>query len=162
MKKILSITVIFIFFFGCAKQEKIETTKFTNSNSAQLISSSRGLIYGLKVSLGHSGTNCSGCVYVNGSRAHVDCQGNGNACQINAVMKISDSGEVNFYYGTIDNADELTYEDLFLMPDRSLYIIGSKGEFLNIPEQVAYRDEETGCFTFYDIFFSDGQVFENQ
>jgi hypothetical protein len=48
------------------------------------------------------------------------------------------------------------------MPDRSLYIAGSNGEFLNIPEQVAYRDDKTGLFIFYEIFFSDYQAFENK
>jgi len=82
--------------------------------------------------------------------------------QVSAVMTISDSREVSLYYGTIDNADELTDEDFFLMPHRSLYIVGSNGQFINIPEQIVYRDEETGAFIFYDIFFSDSQVFENK
>ena len=52
--------------------------------------------------------------------------------------------------------------DFFFMPDRSLYIVGSNGQFINIPEQLAYRDPETGTLIFYDIFFSDSQVFDNK
>lgn len=162
MKKILSITLFFLLFFACAKQESKETREYSNSNSAQIISDSKGLLFGIKVSVGHSGAGCPGCVTYDGHHIHVDCQGSGSACQINAVMKISDSGEIGFYQGTIDNADELTAEDFFLMPNRSLYIVGSNGQFVNIPEQTAYRDEETGTLVFHDIFFSDSQMFENK
>ena len=162
MKRVLPVIIFFTLLFACTKQENRETVTDSNSNTAQIISGSKGRLFGLTLNLGHSGTNCSGCVVINGEHTHADCQGAGNDCSIKAIIEISDSGEISFYYGTIENPDELTYEDFFLMPDRSLYIIGSNGEFLNIPEQTAYRDEETGTFIFYDIFFSDSQMFENE
>jgi len=156
----MNIVVFFILFFACTKQESKETAE--SSNSAQIISNSKGMLFGIKVSVGHSGAGCQGCVTYGGQHIHVDCQGSGSACQINAVMKISDSGEVSFYDGTINDPEELTDGEFFLMPDRSLFIVGSDGQFINIPEQTVYRDEETGVFIFYDIFFSDSQVFENK
>ena len=163
MKNLLTIiTLSFILFFACTKQENRGGAESSNSNSAQMISNSKGLLFGIKVSVGHDGANCSGCVTIGGQQVHTDCQGRGNACQVGARMQISDSGEINFYYGTIDDPEELTDGEFFLMPDRSLYIVGSNGEFINIPEQTVYRDEETGTFIFYDVFFSDSQVFENK
>jgi hypothetical protein len=162
------ITIAFLFLilcFACEKHEKIETAELQILNSAQPISNSNSKgksYYGISAQVGHSGSTCPGCVNTGGNCVHVDCQGTGTACSVSAVMEISDSGEINFYYGTIDEPNELTYEETFLMPNRSLYIIGSNGKFLNIPEQIAYRDEKTGAFVFYDIFFSDAQVFINE
>jgi hypothetical protein len=164
MRRILFSILFSILCFACSKQENKETTENSMPNSAQIISGSSGakaVVYGVTVRIGHSGTNCPGCVTSGGAHTHVDCQGPGNACQVKSAMKISASGEVTYYYGIVLDPDELTDDDSFLMPDRSLYIIGSNGEFLNIPEQVAYRDEETGTFIFHDIFFSDFQAFNN-
>jgi len=163
MKKTLITIVFLILCFACKKHEIIETTELPKFNSAQLISNSKGsAYYGITVRVGHAASTCSGCVNTGENCIHVDCQGAGTACSVSAIMEISDSGEINFYYGIINAPNELTFEETFLMPDRSLYIIGSNGQFLNIPEQMAYRDEETGAFVLYDIFFSDNQVFINE
>ena len=165
MKQIL-ITIVLLFLilcFACKKHETIETAELPKNNSAQLISSSKGKsYYGMTALVGHAASTCPGCICSGGHCVHVDCQGTGTDCAVRAVMEISDSGEINFYYGTIEKPDELTYEDFFIMPNRSLYIIGSNGQFLNIPEQVVYRDDETGVFVFDDIFFSDCQMFINE
>ena len=163
MKQTLVTLLLLILCFACKKQETIETAALPKCNAAQLISNSKGkTYYGITTQVGHSGSGCSGCVNIGGNCIHLDCQGTGTDCSVKAIMEISDSGEISFYYGTIENPDELTYEDFFLMPDRSLYIMGSNGQFLNIPEQTVYRDEETGAFIFYDIFFSDNQMFVNE
>jgi hypothetical protein len=160
------VTIVFLFLilcFGCKKHEIIETAELPKFNSAQPISNSKGgACYGVTLLVGHSASTCPGCVNNGGSSVHIDCQGDGTACSVSAKMEISDSGEINIYYGTISEPDELTYEETFLMPNRSLYIIGSNGQFLNIPEQMVYRDEETGAFVLYDIFYSDNQVFINE
>jgi hypothetical protein len=151
--------------FSCSKQENEKTPDSSASNTAQIISGFSGakeILYGITVQVGHSGANCPGCATYGGVHIHVDCQGPGNACQKKVTMRITSAEDTTYYYGIIIDTDELTDEDTFFMPDRSLYIIGSNGEFLNIPEQVAYRDEETGAFIFYDIFFSDTQMFENK
>ncbi|MCL2289804.1 MAG: hypothetical protein FWC34_03750 [Bacteroidetes bacterium] len=166
MRQILIAILISAFCFACSKQENKETVDSAMPNSAEIISGASGAketLYAMAIQVGHSGSGCSGCVTSGGSHIHVDCQGAGSACRIRATMNVSNTGEKNIYhYGTVADPDELTDGDSFLMPARSLYIIGSNGEFLNIPEQVAYRDEETGAFIFYDIFYSDYQAFENE
>jgi len=163
MKKTLITIAFLILCFACKKHEIIETAELPKFNSAQPISNSKGRsCYGITAQVGHSGSTCPGCVNTGGNCVHVDCQGTGTACSVSAIMELSDSGEINFYYGIINDPNELTFEETFLMPDRSLYIIGSNGQFLNIPEQNVYRDEKTGAFVFCDIFFSDSQVFINE
>ena len=57
----------------------------------------------------------------------------------------------------------LTSEDFFLMPDRSLNYTDENNNriFLNIPEQILFRDSTTQQFTFTGLFFSDGPVYDN-
>jgi len=163
MKRILILISVFILCFACSKNENGDATESLLSNTAKLISDTKGGdIYLLGFSVGHSGSGCGGCVTSGGQHAHVDCQGAGNACRIGAAMSVSSNSKDGIYLGIIENPDELTDGESFIMPDRSLYIIGSSGEFLNIPEQVVFRDEETGAFVFYDIFFSDYQAFVNR
>jgi len=163
MKRALILISFSILCFACSKNENGETTESVLSNTAELISDTKGeVFYGLTFSVGHSGSGCGGCVTVGGQHTHVDCQGTGNACKIGAKMGVSSNSRDGIYLGIIGDPDELTDGESFLMPDRSLYIIGSNGEFLNIPEQIVFRDEETGAFIFYDIFFSDVQMFENK
>jgi len=161
MKRILILISFSILCFACSKNEKGETTAAVVSNTAKLISDTKGMqLFGISISVGHSGKGCAGCVTSGGQHIHVDCQGPGNACTKSARMSIASAkGAIS---GIIEDSDELTDGEFFFMPDRSLYIIDSNGEFLNIPEQIVFRDEETGAFIFYDIFFSDSQTFENE
>jgi hypothetical protein len=169
-KTLITITVLFsVLCFACSKQENkepnTEAAESSISNSAQIISGDPGTkkaIYRVSLLVGHKSSGCSGCVTSGGSHIHVDCQGSGNACKLGASMNISSAAKSTDYYGIVADPDELTSGDSFLMPARSLYIIGSNGEFLNIPEQEVYRDEETGAFIFHDIFFSDWQMFGNE
>jgi len=162
MKKNLISTLCLVLCFSCSKNENKENTESSMPNSAKLISDTKGKqTYGITVKIGHTAVGCSGCVTSGGLSFHVECQGAGSACEKTVIVGISSSGGVT-YYGIVDDPDDLTYDDSFLMPNRSLYIIGSNGEFLNIPEQMLYRDDETGTFIFYDIFFSDVQMFENK
>ena len=57
----------------------------------------------------------------------------------------------------------LTSADFFLMPDRSLSYTDENNNriFLNIPEQLLFRDSTTQQFTFTGLFFSDGPVYDN-
>jgi hypothetical protein len=49
------------------------------------------------------------------------------------------------------------------MPDRSLSYTdaGNNRIFLNIPEQMMYRDETTQQFTFTGLFFSETAAYSN-
>jgi hypothetical protein len=146
---------------GCTKKETIEFTKPSGTNIITPLSNEKGMMYRGSFNVGHSSGSCSGCVTLGGVCFHVDCQGGGNYCSLSAAFKLIASNR-NDYYCVILNPDELTHEDFFLMPDRSLYVEGTQGRFLNIPEQLVYRDDETGTFTFYDVFFSDHQMFGNK
>ena len=63
---------------------------------------------------------------------------------------------------TTDTFD-LTSEDFFLMPDRSLDYVDEKKNhyYLNIPSQMVYRDSTTLQFTFTGLFFSNSPAYEN-
>ena len=161
MKKNLFLISILILCFSCKKNEIKEPTEPTTLNTVQMISDAKGLFGVLYASLGHSGTNCPGCVASGGQHIHLDCQGPGNACQIRITMSLVPTRD-GAYYGIVTNPDDLTSNNTFLMPNRSFYIIDSSGEFLNIPEQTVYRDEENETFMFYDIFFSEWQMFGNE
>jgi len=155
-----------ILFFACEKKEKnISNTDIFYPNKAEPIQSDSKQVFGYKISLqvGHSGANCPGCVTQGGNPTHIPCQGAGTACGQSATLYLYTDGDSSDSFFAINPEKwELTDGNFFLMPDRSLYIIGTNGEFLNIPEQVAYRDEETGFFIFYEIFFSDYQAFVNK
>jgi hypothetical protein len=57
----------------------------------------------------------------------------------------------------------LTSEDFFLMPDRSLNYTDENNNriYLNIPEQLVFRDTVTQQFTFTGLFFSDAAAYSN-
>jgi len=162
MKKNFFYVLCFVFFFACSKKEIIDLGDFSGTNTIELLSNTKGMTYIGTVQVGHSSAGCTGCVDVGGTCMHVDCLGAGTACSSRIAMEITAEGDTCYYYATILNPDEFSCYNFFLMPNRSLYIKDSKGQFLNIPEQMAYKDEETGTFTFYDVFFSDRQVFENK
>jgi hypothetical protein len=166
MKKITTFLLILtIVFSACEKKEKLNPDPVNPKNCAVPIYSESKAVLGFQLSLrsGHSGAGCSGCTIQNGKPVHVDCQGAGSFCQQSATIYLyPDDGEIDIYYAINTDKWGLTSGDFFLMPDRSLYIVGSNGEFINIPEQTLYRDEETGYFIIYDIFFSDAQMFENK
>ena len=63
---------------------------------------------------------------------------------------------------TVDTFD-LTSEDFFQMPDRSLsYMDGDDNQmYLNIPTQLVFRDEDTQQFTFTGLSFSEAPLYTN-
>ena len=117
--------------------------------------------YLMMVMMGHDGTNCPGCVLVNGQLRHVDCQGVGSVCLNSSCVELHEVGK-ELVAITVDTFD-LTSEDFFLMPDRSLDYTDDKNNhyYLNIPSQMVYRDSTTLQFTFTGLFFSEGPSYEN-
>ena len=117
--------------------------------------------YLMMVMMGHDGTNCPGCVLVNGQLRHVDCQGVGSECLNSSCVELHEVGK-ELVAITVDTFD-LTSEDFFLMPDRSLDYTDDKNNhyYLNIPSQMVYRDSTTLQFTFTGLFFSEGPSYEN-
>ena len=121
MKKVLILISFSVLCFACSKNENRETTESLLSNTAKLISDTKGdSEYDLAFSVGHSGSGCGGCVTVDGHHVHVNCQGVGNACRIGSAMSVSSNSKDGIYLGIIKDPDALTDGEFFFMPDRSI------------------------------------------
>jgi hypothetical protein len=64
---------------------------------------------------------------------------------------------------TTTDTFDLTSEDFFLMPNRSLNYTDENNNriFLNIPEQLVWRDSTTLQFTFTGLFFTNTPAYSN-
>ena len=93
---------------------------------------------------------------------HLDCQGYGTHCAMSATLNVVSVG-VNQFVGTTQDSTDLTGEEFFNMPDRSLYLgmDGGKPLWLNIPAQLSIRDSVTRVFTFNGLYYSGKQVYQN-
>ena len=88
--------------------------------------------------------------------------GAGDECAYTFAVQLQQIGTA--VTATTTDTFDLTSEDFFLMPDRSLYYgKDEKGNdiFLNIPEQMVYRDTATLQFTFTGLFFSETAAYSN-
>lgn len=115
-------------------------------------------------SIGHTAQECSNsCITINGISGHVDCQNWGDACTITIrLWPIGGQPKGASFSALVDTVWELTTEDFFLMPNRSLRVIDNPSEeFLNIPEQLVFRDSVTHQFTFTGLFFSKEPEYNN-
>ncbi len=117
--------------------------------------------YLLSLRAGHDGKNCPGCILHEGKFIHRNCIGHGNYC--NAMAQVTLGMVDADITATTTDTFGLTSEDFFLMPDRSLNYTDEKGRriFLNIPEQMVYRDTTTLQFTFTGLFFSETAAYSN-
>ncbi len=96
-----------------------------------------------------------------GQLVHVNCIGTGDDCLRTAAVQLQQVGtEIS---ATTTDTFDLTSDDFFLMPDRSLSYTDEKNNriFLNIPEQMVYRDTATLQFTFTGLFFSETAAYSN-
>lgn len=111
--------------------------------------------------LGHDAKGCPGCIFFHGKYVHVDCQGHGTACRVAATVSLNQSG--TDITATTTDTFGLTSDDFFLMPDRSLDYVDENNNriFLNILEQLVYRDTTTLQFTFTGLFFSNTAAYNN-
>ena len=161
MKQLKPIILCMILAFGfghCAK-----TTQDSNGGYLRECSqNSKRAVYQVFVRTGHSGKNCPGCIRgKDGNYVHVNCQGYGNQCTAYSQIIINQTGM--YFSATTTDTFSLTSEDFFLMPDRSLdYIDGNNNRlYLNIPEQLVYRDSTTLQFTFTGLSFTSTPVYNN-
>ncbi len=164
MKKVLTMTLLAILLFGACEKEDTSKTRHEPSRNRVITLYSDGKpgnsIF-LQMCIGHDGKNCSGCVMYNGQLVHANCMGEGNYCVSSASVQLQQAGyTINAV--TTDTFD-LTSEDFFLMPDRSLDYVDDKNNhyYLNIPAQMVYRDTATLQFTFTGLFFSNSPAYEN-
>ena len=113
------------------------------------------------VQIGHRSSECNGCILDDGRLIHIDCMGMGDYCaKATSVYLEQDGTEVTAI--TTDTFG-LTSEDFFLMPNRSLSYTDANNNriYLNIPEQLVFRDTVTLQFTFTGLFFSDAPEYTN-
>ena len=85
----------------------------------------------------------------------------GNYCRFVARVTLDTVG-TDIFATTLDTFD-LTSEDFFVMPDRSLNYTDENNNrmYLNIPEQLMLRDTVTQQFTFTGLFFSNTAAYAN-
>ena len=116
--------------------------------------------YVMFCTMGHDGTNCKGCITMNGQTLHVDCQGAGNVCRKSSSIALSYDASNNLISSTLDTFG-LTNLDVFNMPARSLSLEIDEGvySYLNIPSQLVYRDTTTLQFTFTGLSFTSRPLY---
>ncbi|MDL2239139.1 hypothetical protein LJC69_01100 [Bacteroidales bacterium OttesenSCG-928-K22] len=173
--KFLLVLLTSIFIFSCEKNErKYSVYDLSQQNNYEntatpIIDNVKSQEVGLegsyqwKVRTGHPAANCPGCVTSEGGTFHIDCMGYGSDCSATASMVLSFFANAQFKAITMEKY-ELTSDDLFFMPARSLYvgIDGDKEIWLNVPEQLVTRDQITEQFEFEGLFFTDYPVYENE
>lgn len=148
--------------FSCTKSNDKDNLVFSNMVIQDLTDVKESGLYSLRVNVGHNSSDCKGaCIQINGTPTHVDCQGFGHCCQLLTSVSLAQMGTA--ITATTTDTFDLTSEDFFLMPDRSLNYTDEKGRriFLNIPGQMVYRDTATLQFTFTGLFFSERAAFSN-
>ena len=163
MKKVLTLTLLAAALLGACEKEGAQTATHERTLNRVIALPDDGKTGNstvlLAISIGHDGKNCKGCVYENGTLCHMDCMGEGNYCATATSVHLQQTGPI--VTATTTDTFDLTSEDFFLMPSRSLEYVDEKGNhlFLNIPSQMVYRDTATLQFTFTGLSFSNTALY---
>ncbi len=149
-------------FMSCEKREHFVTD---NEHWAQEIPNAKktGTLYSIGTLCGHTISECGGNCLPPPFSGHMDCQGAGTHCTMSATILVVPSAPTLFTATTQDSTD-LTSEEFFNMPDRSLYMGmdgDGKPQWLNIPAQLSIRDSVTRVFTFNGLYYSSQQIYKN-
>lgn len=180
MKKqqfLVMICLISLWLASCVKENDGVNTKVKQADKSatakllkRLKTNNFAGTYLLTSRVGHKSSDCGGkCRYGNGTHYHASCQGFGSECYLRASINISkaipDDTTDNYYTAIGINDYEPIEESDFSMPARSFYIEDENLEngyiWLNIPEQLLQRDEESNQFVYKEITFSSEPLFEN-
>lgn len=166
MKKVLTLTLLAALLLGACEKEENQTATYEQTRNRVIAlpndEKTGSLTYLLALGLGHSGKDCKGCVMMDGHRIHINCMGAGDECAYTFAVQLQQIGTA--VTATTTDTFDLTSEDFFLVPDRSLYYgKDEKGNdiYLNIPEQQVNRDSLTLQFTFTGLFFSETAAYSN-
>lgn len=165
MKNVLTLTAFAaILLFGACEKENGNAELYQPSVNRVVVIPSDGKTATttmLVSQIGHDGKYCPGCVLYDGKMIHLDCMGNGHYCAFSAAVQLDQVGGI--ITATTTDTFDLTSEDFFLMPDRSLNYTDENNNriFLNIPGQMVYRDTATLQFTFTGLFFSETAAYSN-
>ena len=147
---------------SCQKKETEMTCTFPSDRLIELTSEGKTAgNYLLTTEIGHDGKDCDGCVMILGHLVHKDCMRHGRYCRVATSVHIDTIG-VDITATTTDTFG-LTSGHFFAIPDRSLNFTDENNNrmYLNIPEQVVYRDNSTQQFTFTGLFFSTTPAYTN-
>ena len=163
MKRNLSFAILIIATLFSSCQKSHEMFAEDSCHKITVSTDKTGSAYTITTRCGHSGDKCPGCVTIAGKSYHVPCQGQGNVCLVNIRVSLDPQSDSTYTATTVD-ASELTGEDFFNMPARSLCVqvaLDGKRTYLNIPAQLVYRDSVTRQFTFTGLFYSNHAAYEN-
>lgn len=162
MKKIVFAIIMGLTITACSEKES--QFQKTSEHTATLLASDskQATNYFILAKCGHLAKDCNNsCTTSGGLIFHVDCTGAGNICDIAGYIAVTPMPNSNFYQAVTTGKGDFTGGDFFLMPDRSLAIEGDE-YFLNIPEQLIFRDSVSGQFTLNDLFYTNYQYFDNE
>lgn len=165
MKRIflcLMIAMVNLFIYSCTKQENAIEHDYSSNRLIPFESESKLTMYVMTYNIGHRSSDCGGkCITIRGNDYHIDCMGYGDVCTHVTTVSLQQVGSA--VTATTTDTFDLTTEDFYLMPDRSLNYTDEKGNhvFLNIPEQLVFRDTATLQFTFTGLFFSETAAYSN-
>ena len=152
---------------GCDKTSVSNLNRPITENYAALgesTSKESGKPIEITFRVGHDISECNGCIYINGELGHADCQGEGNACVVRIrIWPIGGQASSTPFNAVVDTLWDVTTENYFNMPDRSLNYIDENNNrvFLNIPAQLVYRDAVTRQFTFTGLFITNTPEYSN-
>ena len=158
-KIVIEIILVASLFVGCQKQVSFD--KESNRLIPQQTEAKTSNMFTLWFFAGHDADKCPGCITIAGHTMHKDCQGHGNKCRKSSSVILQETG--TDITATTTDTFGLTSEDFFLMPDRSLNYTDENNNriFLNIPEQLVFRDSATLQFTFTGLSFTNTPVYSN-
>lgn len=162
MKKIIFAIIMGLTITAC--NEKESQLQPPSEHTATLLASDskQSSNYFISTKCGHLAKDCNNsCITSGGFTFHVDCMGRGYICDPTASIAVTAMPNSSFYQAVTIGKGDFTGDDFFLMPDRSLDIEGGS-YFLNIPEQLIYRDSISGQFTLYDLFYTNYQYYDNE
>jgi len=147
---------------GCQQKEEAFTTFSGNCLIAEKTDEKTTNTYVCSVRVGHDAKGCPGCAQIGGKLMHIPCHGHGTQCLLSTRLTIQSYGDTDVTATTTDTFG-LTSENIFLMPDRSLNYTDENNNriYLNIPEQLVFRDTVTQQFTFTGLFFSNTAAYSN-
>ena len=148
--------------FSCTKSNDKDNLVFSNMVIQDFTDVKESGLYSLRVNVGHNSSDCKGaCIQINGTPTHVDCQGFGHCCQLITSVSLAQMG--TDITATTTDTFGLTSEDFFLMPDRSFDYTDENNNriYLNIPEQLVYRDTVTKQFRFTGLFITNVPEYSN-
>ena len=152
---------------GCDKTSVSNLNRPITENYAALgesTSKESGKPIEITYHVGHNMSDCNGCIYINGELGHADCQGWGNACVTRIrIWPIGGHTSSTPFSAVVDTLWDVTSEDYYNMPDRSLNYTDENNNrvYLNIPEQMVYRDAVTRQFTFTGLFITNTPAYNN-